>query len=115
MRVGESDRALEATRALALECHRGPLLVALFFIFLLMSASVNGQQGAPVAPAQISQETAQPQMRMPASIRMDCTYLENALRAAEQRIERDERIIKTSSPPEGEVNLQYDLKVLEHD
>jgi hypothetical protein len=123
----------------------------LIFIPFLMAAPVNGQQGAgvveqpkasepfaasrmkrqykhalsvPVAFTQFSQGLSQSQTQMPAFGRMDCIYLGNALRATEQRVERDQRRVTTSSQREAAstiddpkvpaVDLQYDFKVLEH-
>lgn len=56
---------------------------------------------------------------------MDCTYLSNALQATEGRVKRDENTVGATSQLEGPstngepkvpaVDLQYELKVLEHD
>ena len=88
----------------------GSNLVSLMFIPFLMAVFVNGQKGVgaveqpsareafassrtkrqskhaffiPVAFTQSSQDLLQSQTQMPAFSRMDCTYLGNALRAAE--------------------------------
>src|SRR5579864_8984463 len=102
-----------------LNSHRGPILAALLFIFFLVAASVNGQQDVPATATRVSQDTSQSQTRAPASVRMDCTYLGNALRATQQRVEHDERIL-TAGPQPAEaisttggwknptVNLLYD-------
>lgn len=110
---------------LRLKSHREPILGALLSNFLLVAASLNGQQGAPVAPARISQELSQPEMRVPPSARMDCTYLGKALRATEQRVERAQSIVAMNPQPESAsttgnpkvpaVNLEYDRKLVEHD
>jgi hypothetical protein len=110
---------------LRLKSHRVRTFAALLSNFLLVAAFVNGQQGVAAAPAQISQEPSQPEMRVLASVRMDCTYLDNALLATERRVERDERIVATNPQPESAsttgnpklpaVNLEYDRKLLEHD
>jgi len=110
---------------LRLKSYREPMITALLCNFLLVAASANGWQGAPAPPAQVSQEFSQPEMRVPASVRMDCTYLGNALRATEQRVERDERFVAANPQPESPsttgnlkapaVNLAYDRKLLEHD
>jgi hypothetical protein len=123
--------------------------VSVIFIVFLTAVSVNGQQSlgvagrpkarefftanlrfvdslfVPVASWRFSQASQQqPQSQMPASGRADCGYLVAALRATEQRLERDKRIVATNYHPEGDsatgvpkgpaVDLQYDLKVLEH-
>ena len=79
----------------------------------------------PVASTQLSQDPQQSRSQMPASGRTNCAYLGDALRATELRVERNQRIVTTNSHPEGNsttedpkvlaVDLQYDLKVLEHD
>jgi hypothetical protein len=110
---------------LRLKSYREPMIAALLRNFLLVAASANGRQGVAAPPAQVPQESSQPEMRVPASVRMDCTYLGNALRATEQRIDRDERFVAANPQPESPlrtgnlkapaVNLAYDRKLLEHD
>ena len=104
----------------------GSNVVAMIFISCLMAASANGQQkDIPVAFMQLSQDSQQSRSQTPVSGQIECAYLENALRAAEHRVERDERIVTTNSGPvNGSAtgdpklpvfDLQYELKILEHD
>jgi hypothetical protein len=127
-------------------------VVSLILILFLMAESVHGQQGTgfveqprsrnafiatykesnledalfiQVAPTQLLQRSQQIRSQIPASGRKDCGYLEDALRATEQRVEQDKNIVKSTSqrdansakddPKVPAIVLQYDLKVLEHD
>jgi hypothetical protein len=129
----------------------GPRLVSLIFIVLLMAQSLNGQQSigvveqpqarrpfiasrmkrklvdalfVQVASAHLSQDSQQTRSPMPASGPKDCAYLRDALRAIEQRVERDENIVTLTPDPDGSSttgnpkaptnDLRYDLKLLEH-
>jgi Fungal chitosanase of glycosyl hydrolase group 75 len=130
----------------------GRRLVSLISIVFFMAVSVNGQQSIGVveqpkarelfmasrmkrksvdslfvliASRQLLQDSQQSRSQIPVSGRKDCAYLGDALRATEQRVERDENIVTSTSHPDGNsttgdpkvpaVDLQYDLKVLEHD
>jgi glycosyl hydrolase group 75 (putative chitosanase) len=117
-------------------------LVSFIFIAFTLAASINAEAGDSLnagrmkrhsvnalvlsaASTPISHDSSQSQPQMPAPGQADCGYLENALRAIEQRVERDERIVTTDynlqdkPTTEGSrvpaIDLQYVLKVLEHD
>jgi hypothetical protein len=127
-------------------------LVSLILIFFLMAESVHGQQSSSlveqprarsiftaghkemnladvlfvqVVPTQLSHGFQQIRSQIPASVRSNCGYLEDALRATEQRVEQEKNIVKSTSqrdansakddPKVPTIDLQYDLKVLEHD
>lgn len=79
----------------------------------------------PVVSTHLSHDSQQSRSQMPAMGRKDCAYLGDALRATEQRVEHDKNIVTSTSHPDGSStagdpkvsagDLQYDLKVLEHD
>ncbi len=78
----------------------------------------------PVTFGQLSQRSEQFHSQTPLSGQITCANLMVALKASKLRVERDERIATTTSGPDRDsaakdpshpaIDLQYDLKILEH-